>query len=190
MDMLNAELYFEKANDTIRVTKGDVFKLELLDEYNTSFEKQWQFFKRNGRVSADMLYEYVKGSHDRAREFKRRGIRFRRVHVVSLPLSVYLRFEMESYKIFEKMGESVYLIERKKFAKIAKPSGMRPMDLLATDECVFLVKYANVRNNIGGELVGSFLIDEPEKVKKYKGYVERILKKAVPLNKFLRAIKS
>lgn len=186
MDILNADLYFEKANDAIREAKGDVFKLDLLDEYNTSFEKPWRSFKKEGHVSADMLYRHIKEAYERAYEYRRKGICLRTVHVVSLPFSEYLKLEINDYKASQTMGEKIYLIERGKFAKIAKPKGIRLMDLLIVDEAVFLVKYADVRNNIGGELIGSFLIDEPDKVEKYKEYEKRILRKALPLNRFLR----
>ena len=186
MDIMDRRIYFEKADDAIRAAKHSLFKLELLDEYNASFEKSWKFFKRNGYVKQDLLFDELHDDLRQISQFKKMGIEFRRVHIVTLPLSEYLRFEIQDYITTQKMGEQIYFIERKEFGKIAKPRGIRLIDLLRVDDLVFLTKYANVKGNVGGDLIGGFLIYEQAEVKKYKEYEKRILKKAVPMDKFLK----
>jgi hypothetical protein len=186
LDIMNDRIYFERAGDALNAVKHSIFKLELLDEYNASFEKGRQFYKKRGHITPDVLYSYLQGHWDTVARQKRAGIELNRAHAVSLPLSDYLRFEMHSYLISQRMGEKVFLIDRKSFGSIAKPKGIRLLDYLRVDDAVFLTKYANVKNNVGGDMLGGFFIDEQWKVKKYKEYERRILKKAVPMDRFLK----
>jgi len=74
------------------------FRLELLQEYKVEEEKAaFENFLKTGKVDEKQNADW----HEIVRKAKARGAVMERVHVVDFPLSDYLRFEKEEYKLNE-----------------------------------------------------------------------------------------
>lgn len=94
------------------------FRLELLQKYTVEEEKEiLDHFLKTGKLKKKEMgewYKIITNAIDR-------GAIMERVHVIKKPLTDYIRFEMESYKLTTKNGEKVFLLSQEEFDKIKSP---------------------------------------------------------------------
>ncbi|MDE1850649.1 MAG: hypothetical protein KGH54_02530 [Candidatus Micrarchaeota archaeon] len=189
MKMLSKREYFKEADQTSAVATKRIFKLELLDWYGYPPErKMFELYKKHGKIKVGELNEELKAWHKELADLRKRKVPFVRVHVVTLPLNDYLKFELGVYLLNEKAGEKIYLMDRELFNSIKRPKGVEPNDLLVVDETVFLTKYPVLKYGKYDDIVGAIRIDETSMVKKYKKYEDAILSKSVSLRQFIKII--
>jgi hypothetical protein len=110
-----------------------------------------------------------------------RGCRIRRVHVMDLPLTVYLRYELAAYRENIEAGEEVGIAVRSWHPDLAEltedfvlfdPSGTHP--------AVVWMRYDDQ-----GQLAGLAYSDKPADLALAAGYRETALAHAVPLREFM-----
>jgi hypothetical protein len=163
--------------------KEELFKLETLQVYEeTPGLKEYQ--QGDIDTARKLMREFLLSDPTSPYEkIKKRGIKFRRVHIVELPLNPYLYFEIESYKISAQLGEEIFFVLKEDVDKIEKP--IEPQDLLIFDnEKVMLHYYDEAGNWQYGALV-----EEPEEVKKYVKLKDQLIDIAIPMEKFLNKYK-
>ena len=161
--------------------KRDFFKLETLQEYDVSVSPGWPEF-RGGQIEKahELLKELL--TQDPAKPYeaiKQKNIQFVRVHLVELPLSEYLHYEIESYWMSISLGEQIFFLLQSDAAKIE--SLVRLQDFLLFDDT------AVIRQNYGaqGEYLHSEMLDETDDVHPYVLLKQSLLRHAVPMDTFL-----
>lgn len=86
----------------------DVFRLEVRQSYKVVGEEARLAAWRSGAGWPAGVTPW----QERLKLLIPKGVRMRRVHVVELPLTEYIRWEMESYKRNSEFGEEIRLVER------------------------------------------------------------------------------
>lgn len=95
--------------------KKYAFRLELSQKYTIETEKHFlEHFLKTGKFKSEMMDKWTQLIKSNIK----RGVSMQRVHVIKKPLSDYLRFEFESYKLTTKSGEKVFLLPQEEFDKI------------------------------------------------------------------------
>ena len=94
------------------------FRLELLQKYDVDEEKEsLNEFLKTGKVLEN------KSNRDWANIIKnslKRGAKMERVHIIKTPLSDYLKYEIEAYKLNIKAGEKISFVLKGDFDKVNK----------------------------------------------------------------------
>ncbi|MFI1205104.1 hypothetical protein K2224_04060 [Streptomyces sp. BHT-5-2] len=142
------------------------FRLETLPEYDVEEERE-----EIARFLAgeDMGPEWA--DNPWVRSMTDKGKQVSRVHVLTSPLTDYLRYELAAYPGNIKAGESIGIID---FAEQAV-KGLPGHDFwLFDDRQVYRMHYTETGAFIGGELL------PPGKLSEYQGYRDLALTHAVP----------
>ncbi len=166
----------EEWNSKFRSFQKSAFRLEVLQAYAEPSE-------------AAALSEFLQG-HPPKKEFladwcrmveahTRAGRIMSRVHVVDLPLSDYMRFEIAgAYGFTSEAGEQIYLLNR-----AVLPAAFGPLaneDFWLFDDTEVIVQIYNNE----GTLVEAHLTQHPEAVSRYRRIREHLLHLAVPYREF------
>jgi hypothetical protein len=160
-----------------RVT-GEAFRLEAQQRYAVPAEDaQFRAFTEGRPMPSDPR---VNRSMQVIREAVARGARIRRVHVVDLPLTAYLRYEMAAYRENTDAGEEV---------SIAVRGWHRDLAELAEDFVLFDPEGPHpdvvwMRYDDEGQLTGLDHSDYPADVARASRFREVALAHAVPLSEF------
>jgi hypothetical protein len=157
---------------------GEVFRLEAQQRYAVPAEDaQFRAFTEGRPMPSDPR---VNRSMQVIREAVARGTRIRRVHVVDLPLTAYLRYEMAAYRENTGAGEEVSIAVRAWHQALDEldedfvlfdPDGPRP-DLVW------------MRYDDEGRLAGLDHSDDPGELARARRHREVALTHAVPLSEF------
>jgi len=168
--------------------KGRFFKLETLQIYQIDVESpQFQAYQKGNLEEARRITKGVllSGLGKPYEKIKKKNIKFRRVHIVELPLSFYLRFELESYKISIELGEEIYLIPKEEAEKLKR--SVEFQDFLMFDNKIVYLHYFDIPT---GEWKYTELIDDPKEIKGYIQLKEQLLKKSLLVDQFLEKYKA
>ncbi|MFA5070981.1 MAG: DUF6879 family protein [Candidatus Pacearchaeota archaeon] len=88
------------------------FRLELLQKYSVDEElEDFSNFIKTSKINSKKYSEWT----EIISKAKSRGVIMQRVHIVDFPLSDYLKYEFEYYKISKKIGEQIFLLDKNKF---------------------------------------------------------------------------
>jgi hypothetical protein len=157
------------------------FKFERLQSYQEPENPSWSAFQRGNhqRARSEMLEARAKDA-PRYIDACHKGIQLIRVRAIELPLSAYLKWEFETYKISAKYGERILVIDLTdgEFGSEFKQS----MDFNLFDDVAVLVP----TYDSGGKLDGAFLIDDPEHVERFGNFSRELIKRSEPLAVFER----
>jgi hypothetical protein len=156
----------------------EVFRLEAQPVYDVEQEAaQIEAFEQTGEVPPDPA---VEESMAVVRAAAASGTRVHRAHVVDLPLSRYLRYELAAYAENIAAGEQV---------SIAARSWHRDLAALTEDFVLFdpgtsgeAVVY--MRYDAAGHLTGLAFSDDPAEVARARHRHDIALAHAVPLSEF------
>jgi len=164
--------------------KHDFFKLETrqfyANEYSPGF-KDFQDGKINLAGLRGVLRKFLTEGHDSQYEKIRQGeIKYRRLHVVDLPLSPYLNYEIESYRISVEFGEQVFIITRSEVEKLPIPAELH--DLLIFDD-----RYAHLQfyDENTGLWKYTEVFEDPKQLADFVEEKNLLLENAHPLEEFL-----
>jgi hypothetical protein len=160
--------------EAFRAAKKETFRLELLDYYLVAEEKDhFEAFKKDRKFESKSLLEWAK----ELETLREKGVKTKRVHVVSLPLSDYLKFEiLEGYR---KTFESIRLLSRKDYIKKFDNSYK---DFWLIDELeLFIVNYDKE-----GRWLDSDQVFEEEKIMDYVKLKAELLSSSEQIDKFLK----
>lgn len=158
----------------------EFFKLEMLQRYEEPAAlKEYQEGKieQARRLMRENLLNDPASPYEK---IERRGIRFRRVHVVELPLTPYLHFEIESYKISTELGEQIFFVLKEVADRLRMP--VKLQDFLLFDDKKVMIQY---HDEDKGRWLYSELIDDAREVADYVLVKEQLLSKAIPMGEFL-----
>ncbi|MFT2016092.1 DUF6879 family protein [Streptomyces sp. 796.1] len=142
------------------------FRLETLDAYDVEEEQEEiaRFL-----AGADMGPEWA--DNPWVRSMTDKGKQVARVHVLSSPLTDYLRYELSAYPGNVTAGESIGVIDR---SELVAPELPDHDFWLFDDRDVYRMHYTAAGAFIGGELL------PPDALAAYQGHRDRALAAAVP----------
>jgi hypothetical protein len=158
---------------------GEAFRLEAQQRYAVPAEdEQFRAFTEGRPMPSDPR---VDRSMQIIRAAAARGCRIRRVHVVDLPLTVYLRYELAAYRENIDAGEEIGIAVRSWHPDLAE---------LTEDFVLFDPGSAHpvvvwMRYDDQGQLAGLAYSDKPADLALAAGYRQAALAHAVPLREFM-----
>jgi hypothetical protein len=161
-------------------TKRSIFRLEALPAYSVQedlalFEK-W----KRGRFELDgALREWLQ----KLKRAKDSRMSIQRVRVVQLPISDYIRYEMDFWKHSIRSGEEITFIESEKYKELTKGSGLEPMDFWMFDDRILVLFHYDRKGGFAREE----LVSDDDIVRKYKEFKKVLLKIAIPMEEFIKA---
>ncbi|MBV2363433.1 DUF6879 family protein [Streptomonospora nanhaiensis] len=91
---------------------GDVWKLERSQVFYEAGDPAWEAFLAGDWHRALEIFESERPAlHTRIETYTRQGLRLRRLRIVEHPLTPYLRWEMQSHRIFVECGYEIGVLE-------------------------------------------------------------------------------
>ncbi len=107
--MTRQRLILEQLYELVETCRESVFRLEALQEYNVPGDiERYKAFRETGTVPE----RPTSRSHRNTRELVDAGKRLVRVHVVDLPLTPYIEYELAAYSENLDAGEDVRITDR------------------------------------------------------------------------------
>jgi hypothetical protein len=157
----------------------EAFRLETQQRYAVPAEdEQFRAFTEGRPMPSDPR---VDRSMQIIRAAAARGCRIRRVHVVDLPLTVYLRYELAAYRENIDAGEEVGIAVRRWHPDLA---GLTE-DFVLFDPSSAHAAVVWMRYDDQGQLAGLAYSDKPADLALAAGYRGAALTHAVPLREFM-----
>jgi hypothetical protein len=149
--------------------KVRAFRLETLDRYAADYEEEaLRRFLAGEPVDPGIIAPWL----DRVAAVTAAGRRMERVHVVTEPLSDYLRFEMDGYRFTVAAGEDVRILPR---------PAARALELPGEDFWLFDDgPVARMHYDRYGSFLGADLVEEPDLVASYTRWRDVALQAATP----------
>ena len=161
-----------------RKSLHSIFRLEALPIYRVPedliiFEK----WKKGEPVIDGGFQEWFKFLE----ETKKRGVTMQRVRIVPLPLSDYMKYEIDVWKHSTKHGEQFLFLESDSYKELVKQFNFKPKDFWMFDDKILIIFHYDQR--------GDFLREEPiqdkQIIKQYADLKKKLLEKAIPMKQFL-----
>jgi hypothetical protein len=127
--------------------RREAFRLETRQVYGVDSERdEYDHFLSTGRLDIPDTDHWL----TRVRHFRRTGRWVGRVHVLSRPLTDYLRYEFAVYGFTVRAGEDVRILD----VTDEMASGLPDQDFWLFDEsAVVLMEYDDAGNQLGRELL-------------------------------------
>jgi uncharacterized protein DUF6879 len=150
------------------------FRLETLDQYAVGYEEEaMRRFLAGEPVDPGIIAPWL----DRVAAVTAAGRRMERVHVVTEPLSDYLRFEMDGYRFTVAAGEDVRILPR---------SVARGLELPGEDFWLFDDgPVARMHYDRHGSFLGAELVEEPKVVARYCRWRDVAVQAATPYARYV-----
>ncbi len=104
------------------------FKVEVLQDYtgedDGSSLRKWLSGDKEGSIRLIKEQDYSKWANS-CRKKASQGVKLIRIHIVDQPLTPYIQWEIEHYKLVNipQCGERVYLLDRSELAGLDLPKG-------------------------------------------------------------------
>jgi hypothetical protein len=157
----------------------EAFRLETHQRYAVPAEdEQFRAFAEGRPMPSDPR---VDRSMQIIRAAAARGCRIRRVHVVDLPLTVYLRYELAAYRENINAGEEVGIAVRRGHPDLAElAEDFVLFDPGSDHPAMVWMRYDNA-----GRLTGLAYSDKPADLALAANYRQTALTHAVPLREFM-----
>lgn len=161
-------------------TEREFFKCEAQQTYSEPGEELFLRLFREQKFNelTEALEADVRGPESIWSEARIRNIQFVRVHVISPPLSEYIRFEIEAYKVQALAGERIYIAQQ---AKILPVLSQSLCDFVMFDEKIVLTAEYDAK----GVLMGGIITDEYEDIARFKIIKSFLIENAQKLEDFL-----
>ncbi len=157
----------------------NIFRLEAIPEYNVSedlisFEKWKQGKADLDQASINWL--------ENLNKTKERRVKMQRVRVVPLPLSDYVKYEIDFWKHSTQNGEEILFLEEKEYERLIQSLNFKPKDFWMFDDRVLIIfHYDKTGNFVREELVTDEII-----IKHHIDLKHKLLQHAIPMKEFLR----
>ena len=130
--------------------QGQILKVETLQHYDEGQNQSFQAFLSGEKDKARSLLWAAK-SEDRAlySDISSRCVEFLRCRPVVFPMSDYMRWEIENYKVVEELGERVYLCNHISVSELM--NSIIQNDFMAFDlRAAFIHDYDKAGRLVGG----------------------------------------
>ena len=157
----------------------EAFRLEKREIYK--IDDEWKLYQKFIQGQHVLEIPSEKEFRDLIASDTKKGKVHKRVRVVPAELNDYIKFEIKlAYLKQIKIGHKIYFIEKPEFSKLI-PSNFHPGDFyLFDDKNVIKLNYTPQ-----GEFVGTESIEDKNSLEKYIELKKQLLKKVVPLEKWL-----
>jgi hypothetical protein len=165
------DMYSRATEEALRVEAQQRYAVPAEDE-------QFRAFTEGRPMPSD---PHVDRSMQIIRAATARGCRIRRVHVVDLPLTMYLRYELVAYRENLEAGEEVGIAVRSWHPDLAELTE----DFVLFDPGSDHSAVVWMRYDDRGQLTGLAYSDKPADLALAAGYREAALAHAVPLREFM-----
>jgi hypothetical protein len=150
------------------------FRLETLDQYAVGYEEEAiRRFLAGKPLDPGIIAPWL----NRVAAVTAAGRRMERVHVVTEPLSDYLRFEMDGYRFTVAAGEDVRILPRSVARKLELPRE----DFWLFDDGPM----ARMHYDRHGAFLGAELVEEPDVVPRYCQWRDVALEAATPYAQYV-----
>jgi Family of unknown function (DUF6879) len=161
-----------------RQATSEAFRLEAQQQYAVEAEAaQMRAFAEGRPLPSD---PHVNKSMDIVRALVAAGVRVRRVHVVDLPLSAYLRYEMAAYQENIAAGEQVGIAVRARHADLAAlTEDFVLFDAGTSHQAVVWMRYDE-----HGRLIGNDYSDAEADLAHARRHRDIAIAHAIPLDDF------
>lgn len=171
---MTSKLTFE---DAWKQTKNSIFRLESFPKYKVPedleiFEK-WKKGQNQFGAKPDLWLQNIKAT-------KELGIVMERVRVVSLPISEYIRYEIDYWKFSIRNGENILFIGKEDFNEIKRLFNFKLKDFWFFDDKTLIIFYYD-----DGNFIKECFIDDEKVIEGYKKLKYKLLEKALPMERFL-----
>ncbi len=162
-------------------TKYEFFKCETQQFYNEEGEEDFLLAFQSGDFIKlkNMLIEDVQAEESIWNEANKRKINFVRVHTFQTPLTEYIKFELEAYKIQQEFGyEKIYLVPEELFLS---KNNLKDF-MLFDNKHAIIVDY-----NLDGKIEGATITTEKKDIENLLKLKDKLLDNGKPLTKFLES---
>ena len=177
MAMNNFDKYWRSA-------KISIFRLEGRPEYKIPGEAEAIAKWKKGELELDKNSDWKKWIAS-LKSAKAKGVPVKRVRVVPKALPDYIRFQIAAWqKYSEKNGEQFFFINADDYKEIITGCGFNLKDFwFFDDEKLLILNYGPA-----GQPVGDIPIGDNGMVNRYRELTAKLLKKSVPMEKFVKTI--
>jgi hypothetical protein len=167
-----------------RQATREVFRLEARQQYSVEAEAdQMKAFAEGRPLPRDPA---VQRSMDIIRQARAAGTRIYRVHVVDLPLTPYLRYEMAAYRENLAVGEEVFITARPWHRDLA---GITE-DFVLFDPGTGRQAVVWMHYDVDGRVTDSERSDDPADIARARRDRDLAMAHAVPLDQFAAAVEA
>ncbi len=161
------------------------FRLETLPQYLGTSDPAFRAFERTGELlpltQRPSKQEWMRLVAKAATE----GKRLSRVHVVDLPLTPYLRYEMAAYPENAEAGEEIHIADRGEHPELGPLTRDFWLLDIETDRPSALV----MEYDREGRFLGDELTSDPSVIARCRHHRDLALACSVPLDEFMAAIR-
>ncbi|MBI2558840.1 hypothetical protein HYW20_05950 [Candidatus Woesearchaeota archaeon] len=117
---------------------------------------------------------------------KEKKISIRRLRVIALPLSGYLKYEIDFWKSSPRYGEKIWFLLNKDYKKIIAILKIKPKDFWLFDDKELIIFHYTLK----GKWIGEEVITSESTINRYKKLKQELLRHSIPINIFLKNIKN
>lgn len=154
-----------------------LFKLETLQYYKCDEGPFFDAFKeRDYRRFVDQLVSYFDKERSKHQKLKDRAIKNTRLHIVSAPLTEYLKFEVATYAFRQALGEDVLMLD----ISNAVPEFLEQDLILFDNHCLFVHDFTPE-----GMLKGVWKSEEVADAQQLELLTQEMADRAVPVTAYL-----
>lgn len=154
-------------------------KIERLQSYEEFGDPSYEAFLKGDMKSAiHYLEERLAAQIPLYEMLNRKDADFVRIRIVDFPISDYLKYEFEAYRIAEGYGEKIFIVKSNDVISLI--NSVNISDYLLFDNSTAAIHNYNAK----GSLLGGWTVKNKIAVNNYKEISDQLLKEAVPFNKF------
>ena len=163
-------------------TNSSLFKLETKQVY--SDDELYEKYVNTKNENFNKLFQKIENimlseQSDLWKEATARHINIIRVHIIDLPLTEYMQYEILTYKISQKYNEKIHLMTREEAEKLGIFEEIE--DFLLFDDNNLIIHYYDDKGNYDHSVIS----EESDDLSKYIQVKKKLLTSSMNLNKFM-----
>jgi hypothetical protein len=178
-ERLNVEDFLSVFSKYSSATKSKITKVEVLQSfYEPESITHNEFIKGNIDEAIKMIPEERKEEANWHRELCRRGIFWQRLRLVKRPLTKYLQWEFETYKVSARYGQRICMIDitDEETAKRFKEA----VDFILFDDSAVLVNWYDKK----GAFCGGWEVLDKAIIARCKKLADELMSVCIPMAEF------
>jgi len=160
----------------------DAFRLEVRQRYNVPYEDELVRAFDAGEPPPDN--EEITRYETELRALRATGRRPYRVHVIELPLTLYMRYELDGYRTSIEAGEEILIADRAWHPDLAELTE----DFMLFDGDTDHASVVWYRYNDNDELIGRPYSDNPADIELCRRHRDLAMAYAVPYAEFMQGV--
>lgn len=181
MKKLSKEEFYKTFDALWSGLREELFKVETLQRYTD--DEHLESYRAFKRGDLDGCRELIRKEFEKENSDRNKKIAMTRVHIIEIPVTKYLRFEFETYKISEEYGEKIYLADWEKVKKEFNINEWKREDFLLFNQKTAIVNHFDEQN----AYVYSEIFESENEVKLYLEVREFLLQNSIAFEEFLKA---